>query len=191
VYTFPSEEIIKTCHDATPNDMYPNKHPWIVVLEEYLSEQICDEIIARGITEEAYRFPQCNAATRELEMRAHHELKPIAEVIADVNRMFWQYKLGNNWTAWMQTYRENDSYEPHLDGSIGQTRKLTAIALLTDSSYYVGGDLLFYIHPHTFHAPRLRGTVIVFPHWVIHEVKEVKAGNRQTINLGVWGPPFQ
>lgn len=191
MYTFPSAEVIQTCMDATPDYMFPSRHPWLAVAEERLSDKECDLILAKTIPVESYRFPKCNAATRELESDKHPELKPIADVLYQANEEYWGFDLGGAWTAWMQTYREGDSYAPHLDGSCGQTRKLTAIALLTPPDHYVGGDLAMYIHPHTFPVPRIRGTIVVFPHWVIHEVMPVQAGIRQTINLGVWGPPFR
>lgn len=191
MYTFPDRNTIAAVYEATPEHMFPSLAPWVAVAEERLDGAQCDEIVARMIPEESYRFHHCNAATRELTQARHPELKPIHDVLLKANDLYWQFDIANEWAAWGQTYRDGDDYQPHMDGSLGQTRKLTAIALLTEPSHYVGGDLAMYIHPHTFVVPRHRGTIVVFPHWVLHQVMPVQAGTRQTINLGAWGPPFR
>jgi hypothetical protein len=191
MYSYPRSKIIKQVGDEVPDYMYPSTAPWLVISEGRLSADVCNHIVDSNIHEDVYKFPHCSAETRECQRPLHSSLEPISSFLVTVNQTYWQYELGDIPGAWMQTYRENDKYQLHMDGTLGQTRKLTAIAMLSDPGNYVGGDLTMYIPPHSFIVPKVQGTIVVFPHWVLHQVTEIKAGVRQTINLGYWGPPFR
>jgi len=189
--TFPSIDVIEELEQATPDYMHPNHQPWLVVSKGHLPVDVCDKIVEAIMSELPYRFPHCKADTRECPRPLNSVMDPIAEFVLHANDTYWEYDLNDDPAAWMQTYREDDSYAKHMDASIGQTRKLTAIAMLTDENKYWGGELVMHIPPQTFIVPKEKGTIVVFPHWMMHEVLEVQLGIRQTINLGFWGPAFR
>lgn len=188
--TFPSTAVLEKCRDQTPDFMFPNDLPWIVFQEEALSPDICKDITVVSEAEQGFRFPHCKAFTRECRQPLNGVYKPICDFLLEANDRYWQYDLGNTPAAWMQTYNDTDRYDVHMDGSPGQNRKLTAVALLSKPDYYVGGELVIHIPPHDFVVPRIQGTIAVFPSWVLHEVQKVIVGTRKTINLGYWGPVF-
>jgi hypothetical protein len=191
MYTIPNEEQLDILAKGHPPYMVPNPVPYIVVLEGYLNDEQCDEIIEATMVEEVYKFGKCDAITRECTRPLHDSMYPIQAICRTANDIYWQYDLHDGPGAWMQTYEVGDSYALHMDGTAGQVRKLTALALLTDSDDYQGGDLSFVLPPSELRLTRVRGTIAIFPHWVLHKVDPVLDGIRQSLNMGFWGPPFK
>lgn len=191
-YTIPNERYLKTAKDATPRYMFPDENPLAVVYEEAVHDDLCDKIIKTCMIEPVYPFNGCEAQTRECPRPLPEVLRFIVNSGVEVNDRWWQFNLHNTPGAWLQTYEMGDSYQPHVDGTVGQTRKLTVIVLLTDPDEYEGGDLRIYSGANVLETiPRTRGTMVVIPPWVLHDVTPLDQGIRQTLNLGFWGPPFR
>jgi hypothetical protein len=171
--------------------MGPNNLPFAVINERYLSDGQCNNILTTMAKIEPYKMGVCGGVTKEMSVPWMFGLRPVEDLVRHVNAEFWQYDLFDETKAWMQTYNTNDSYLFHMDGAPGQMRKLTAIVILSDPEDYTGGTLQFYSAPEYFTPEQKRGTVIVFPHWLLHNVETITSGTRQTINMGFWGPPFR
>jgi PKHD-type hydroxylase len=62
---------------------------------------------------------------------------------------------------------------------------------LTDPDEYEGGDLQFMINQRVVTAPREKGTIIVFPSFILHRVTEITKGTRESIVAWVSGPAFR
>lgn len=184
--TFPSKSYMEGAAKRTPEYMSPNELPYVLINEGYLDDALCDSIIEDGMLNEPYEFEHCHAVTREL-YPIPRSVVPMENLGFVLNELYWQYTLRGETAAWLQTYEEGGSYQLHMDGSPGQDRKMTAVALLTDPSEYDGGDLEFVVHPHHVKAPRTRGTIVIFPHWLQHRVTPITRGRRQSLNLGFWG----
>jgi 2OG-Fe(II) oxygenase superfamily len=191
LYTFPNGSVLDQCNRITPDYMYPNMCPDVVISEEHLSDDICDTIIETFENFEQYKFTGCNAKTTEYSIPVPAVLNPITYFALEMNEAHFGYDLNPEPGAWGQTYQLADYYHKHMDGAYGQTRKLTAIAMLTDPETYTGGELMLHIHPNAFVAPNKRGTIIVFSPWLLHEVRAIESGVRQSINMGFWGPSFR
>ena len=187
--TFPTAEELQKRMTSFPQFMRPNGSPFAVWYEGFLSGAECDAIIEEMETHEPYTVRGCGAITRE----CHEDpvLNTIEQFARGTNGLYWNYDLDPGQHSWFQTYDNGAKYQAHMDGEPGQTRKLTAVALLSDESDYVGGDLRLVVVPKSLWVPRKRGTVVVFLPWMVHEVKPVSSGLRQTINMGFWGPPFK
>lgn len=187
--TFPSGYSLDQAYANTPDFMRPSKVPYAVSLEGALSISQCEEIIDALSVADPYKVKGCGAVTREFV--AAPVLDPIETVARNMNDLYFQYNLDPGQHSWLQTYEKNGDYHRHMDGTPGQTRKLTAVAMLSSPAVYEGGKLRINVAPKSFVVPRTRGTIVVFQHWVEHEVTPVTAGIRQTINMGFWGPPFK
>jgi PKHD-type hydroxylase len=70
-------------------------------------------------------------------------------------------------------------------------RKLSLTVQLSDPNDYEGGKLQFMIDRHVDDAPAQRGTVIVFPLFVMHRVTPVERGVRRSIVGWVSGLPYR
>lgn len=190
--TIPDLEQLDLVSRSLPGYVVPNNVPYAVVLNKYLSPSKCDEIVRECEPIPTHNFHGCNAHTRDLPRPLPVSLQPILDALVFANETFFNYDINpNEPSAWLQTYGEGNDYKTHADGSPGQSRKLTAVAMLSDQRDYAGGSLVFDVGQAQIAAQSTQGTVIVFPAWVTHHVTPIDYGLRQTINLGVWGPPFK
>lgn len=79
----------------------------------------------------------------------------------------------------------------------GKTRKLSVTISLNDPNEYEGGNLQFDLGPHrpdryhTCTEIRPKGSVIVFPSHVHHQVTPVTSGTRYSLVCWNLGPPFK
>ena len=80
---------------------------------------------------------------------------------------------------------------------VGKIRKLSCVISLSDSSEYEGGDLRFDLGSHRedrYHvckeiAPK--GSIVVFPSFVYHQVTPVTSGTRYSLVCWNLGKPFR
>lgn len=188
--TFPPYEQLKAQADKVPPYMRRTMAPYAVVVEGFLSDSECDLITAHGMEIDPYKFHICDAITREFTL-GDFALDPITNCVLDINKWYWNYELDTTPAAWLQTYELGNFYEEHMDTAPGQMRKLSAVTFLSEERNYTGGDLVIRAKPFELVVPKTRGTIVVFQPWLMHEVRVVTQGLRQTINMGFWGPPFK
>ncbi|MFT7073376.1 MAG: PKHD-type hydroxylase [Patiriisocius sp.] len=62
---------------------------------------------------------------------------------------------------------------------------------LSDPNDYEGGDLRFMINKEIVNAPKEKGTIIIFPSFIMHRVTPITKGTRQSIVGWVSGPPYR
>lgn len=193
VYTIPQASEIKRYAEALPAYMYINDNPQAVVFEGILTDFQIDFILDQEMGEPSYRHDSCGATTRECKENGDlYDLRPISDIAKMANSLFFDFDINMSFSrSWLQTYEYGEDYPVHSDGSPGQSRKLTAVALLTDPKDYAGGSLEVDAFENWYQVPNTKGTVVVFPGWVRHRVTRVVLGQRQSINMGFWGPPFR
>ena len=89
---------------------------------------------------------------------------------------------------------EKGKYDWHddiLEHEIETMRKLSVSVQLSDENEYEGGELEIATPPINFIASKKKGTIVVFPSYLIHRVKEVTKGNRISLVLWIDGPAFR
>jgi hypothetical protein len=191
-YTFPSRSELQEFAARRPDHTWPNLQPYAFIMPGALSEKMCADILFDAAELEPYKFGSCGATTREFDRPLPGSLRHISKALKEANEMYWNFLLDwNSSTAWLQTYGPGDDYHQHTDAAPGESRKITAVAFLSDNSHYVGGSLILKgLHDSLVLRPP-KGTIAIFPASLWHEVTEIQQGTRYTINLGVWGPPFR
>jgi predicted 2-oxoglutarate/Fe(II)-dependent dioxygenase YbiX len=109
-----------------------------------------------------------------------------------VNRWFKFDLLGLVDEIQFARYAVGDSFGWHLDTGGGQTstRKLSMSVQLCDDDEYVGGDLELCACPQ-LDPRRRRGTIIVFPSFLAHQVTPVSRGTRCSLVAWAHGPSFK
>lgn len=109
------------------------------------------------------------------------------------NERYWFDLLGFHQELQLTRYSKGDFFEWHLDFGAGgiSARKLSMTIQLSDPDEYEGGDLQFMINDKIVTAPREKGTIIIFPSFIIHRVTPITRGTRQSIVGWVSGPPFR
>ncbi len=121
----------------------------------------------------------------------YHKLGSVA--IKTNNESYWFDLLGFHQELQLTKYSEGDFFDWHLDFGAGEisARKLSVTVQLSDPDEYEGGDLQFMINQKIVTAPRTKGTVIVFPSFIMHRVTPITKGTRQSIVGWVSGPPYR
>ena len=109
------------------------------------------------------------------------------------NERYWFDLLGFEEELQLTCYSEGDFFDWHMDFGAGDisARKLSITVQLSDPDEYEGGDLQFMANQKVINAPREKGTIIIFPSFVMHRVTPITKGVRQSIVGWVWGPPYR
>lgn len=109
------------------------------------------------------------------------------------NERYWFDLLGFHQELQLTRYSEGDFFEWHLDFGPGEisARKLSMTIQLSEPDEYEGGDLQFMINQKIVSAPREKGTIVIFPSFIIHRVTPITKGTRQSIVGWVSGPPYR
>ncbi|CAM1363253.1 PKHD-type hydroxylase [Tenacibaculum sediminilitoris] len=109
------------------------------------------------------------------------------------NERYWFDLLGFHNCLQLASYTEGDFFDWHLDFGAGEIsdRKLSISMQLSDPDEYEGGDLQFMLNQKIVNAPREKGTIIVFPSFMMHRVTPITKGVRKSIVGWVAGPPYR
>tara|TARA_R110000868_G_scaffold200933_1_gene448498 strand:+ start:31 stop:720 length:690 start_codon:yes stop_codon:yes gene_type:complete len=117
----------------------------------------------------------------------------------------WDYSENMQYTK----YGEKQFYGWHVDCNrlpydmnqhpsvVGKIRKLSMTVNLSNPNEYTGGNLRFDFGPHikerfhTCNEIRPRGSIIVFPSHIHHQVTPVKSGTRRSLVMWSLGLPFR
>tara|TARA_Y100001972_G_scaffold126272_1_gene179604 strand:- start:257 stop:859 length:603 start_codon:yes stop_codon:yes gene_type:complete len=106
----------------------------------------------------------------------------------------WQFQLDMVEPLQITKYEKNGHYDFHSDGNgfsrtvnNEKTRKLSMSIILNDD--YEGGEFEFYGHKKSIKPTK--GTVIVFPSYMVHRVKPVTKGIRYSVVAWFCGEPFR
>ena len=109
---------------------------------------------------------------------------------------FTEYKKGQYYD-WHCDSNETPYDKPEDVNSHGKIRKLSMTLCLTEPEEYEGGDLEFAFHdldgnkqPRICEEIRPKGSLIVFPSFVLHRVKPVTKGIRHSLVCWNLGQPY-
>ena len=149
--------------------------------------------------------------TRVAFWQANHWVNGLLEQhILMANREIWNYHVSITQGVQFGIYGVGDKYDWHKDefdkpygdqaapAWRGQARKVSAVLNLTDPSEYTGGQLKFKnlhgqeIGGDDFDARlKKKGSLIVFPAYVLHTVVPVESGERCSLASWMLGEPFR
>ncbi len=90
-------------------------------------------------------------------------------------------------------YSVGDHYVQHMDyGPVASTRKLSVSSLLTGPGEYDGGELVVEVGNR---EPEITnnelGAHVIFPSFLLHEVRPITRGERWALVAWIEGPPFR
>ena len=118
----------------------------------------------------------------------------ITDKILILNDQFFKFNLfgmveGLQFTRYTEP---SGFYGSHMDkGQGARVRKLSMSVQLSDESEYEGGELVFHLEREPLILPRDQGKMIVFPSYVLHEVKPVTKGTRYSLVAWFSGENFK
>lgn len=119
--------------------------------------------------------------------------KTFHELIGKCNSEFYQFKLTEiteNIQYTVYTSEDEGHYDWHLDmGPDKARRKLSLVCQLSDPAEYEGGELQIN-NGQVLVPEKEKGTVILFPSYLLHRVTPVTKGVRRSLVLWIEGPAF-
>ena len=119
----------------------------------------------------------------------------IANIISEINTDSWNFDItGLNFLTdppCIFKYENDGHFDWHRDFTHRQpTRKLGFTLQLSQSSEYEGGNLEFFGHDFE-EKSRERGTLILFPSYIWHQVTPITKGTRESLVNWSVGYPFK
>lgn len=115
----------------------------------------------------------------------------IWEAVEEFNRRFLGVEIsGIEGNIQLARYDGADRgfYNWHTDfGRVAPNRKISLSVQLSASEDYEGGDLELFFDSEPYKAERARGTLIVFPSFVLHRVTPVSRGTRWSLVAWIAG----
>lgn len=121
-------------------------------------------------------------------------IQKLGQLAIQINAQRYKFELlGFYEPLQIAEYGNGDFFDWHSDFSAGSasTRKLSLSIQLSDPEKYEGGNLQFQINTNHVNAPRTKGTVIIFPSFVLHRVTPIIRGSRRSLVGWVTGMPFK
>ena len=118
----------------------------------------------------------------------------ITDVVLNLNSKYFDFDIfGLNEGLQFTNYKApSDKYEKHIDRSLNiLVRKLSLSIQLTDPNEYKGGELILYEDEKGTEMKKEQGTLVLFPSWILHEVKPVTKGERNSLVSWVTGNQFK
>ncbi len=169
----------------------------IKLVEELASKSTMqgEGTLENGITNTEIR--QNKISWLEVNEESKNLYAKITNLVSGLNDKFFKYDLTEMEDLQYAEYHSETKghYKPHSDDSYAYNlfRKMSLTIQLSEESEYQGGELLFYRFNinDTVIAPKTKGTLIVFPSFVIHEVTPVTQGLRKSLVSWVVGPRFK
>jgi predicted 2-oxoglutarate/Fe(II)-dependent dioxygenase YbiX len=100
-----------------------------------------------------------------------------------INNRHWKYEVEGKEEVQFMKYEVNGHYDWHIDiGSHRHSnRKLSFVIPLSDPDDYEGGELILKSSSKETSIPLKKGTIILFPSFMLHKVTPVTKGKRYII----------
>jgi PKHD-type hydroxylase len=108
------------------------------------------------------------------------------------NYQAWKFDITHANQAEFLAYPAGGRYQAHVDTFIqhgDECRKLTVLAFLNDD--FKGGKFYLQNGYEKYYPPQSKGTVLVFPSFIMHGVEDVEEGNRYSVVCWMVGKFFK
>lgn len=116
----------------------------------------------------------------------------LAAVGLSANHHAWKFDITHANQAEFLAYPAGGRYTAHVDTFIqhgDECRKLTVLAFLNDN--FGGGKFFLQDGHERFYPPQSKGTVLVFPSFIMHGVEDVTEGERYSVVCWMVGKFFR
>jgi len=110
----------------------------------------------------------------------------------NANYYWWQYNISHSNQTELLIYKPQGHYRAHVDTvhhHSSEVRKLTALAFLNDD--FEGGKFFLNADGTVYYPPQKKGTVLIFPSYMVHGVEPVTKGVRYSAVTWLVGPYFK
>ena len=170
-----------------------------ILLPNYLDHSLCDTII-KNSKDSPISKPLLNdnhidhtiRSVDRVELKPNHGLAGmLTSVGLNINADYFKFNITKSDQSELLIYNKKDHYTPHLDvmPSGHLQRKLTVLALLNDD--FEGGRFVVHTASNDIYPDLKKGSVIVFPSYLLHGVEPVTKGSRYSCVSWMVGPHFK
>ena len=107
----------------------------------------------------------------------------------DANQQAWKFDITHANQAEFLKYPTGGRYTAHVDMFLNPNepcRKLTVLAFLNDD--FKGGKFFLMDGHEKYYPPQAKGTIIVFPSFMLHGVEDIVEGTRYSVVCMMVGP---
>lgn len=118
----------------------------------------------------------------------------LEKIIVDSNKNYFHFDIFGTVEQYQfcKYSAPGGKYKKHIDSTYGGLiRKLSFTLQLSPSEDYDGGELCLYYGDYPEICPREQGFVVIFPSYVLHEVRPVTRGTRYSLVSWITGRPFK
>jgi PKHD-type hydroxylase len=118
----------------------------------------------------------------------------VTDAVLNINSQFFNFDLFGMAEGFQFTRYDAPSgfYGMHIDKILdGTVRKLSLTIQLSSPEDYEGGELVLQLGKEPDIMPKELGKMIVFPSYVLHEVRPVTKGTRYSLVAWITGKPFK
>jgi PKHD-type hydroxylase len=141
------------------------------------------------------KFRKSNIKWLPFDSKWEWVIDKIMSQVTEANNTIWNFDLKSIIDNIQYTEYDGNGghYDWHLDigpGSISH-RKISVVIQLSDPNDYVGGDLQIMTGSEYTTIPRGKGTVVIFPSFLLHRVVPLTSGNRKSLVLWVGGEHYK
>lgn len=181
-----------------------NKITTFAFFENHLPDKFCETMINTYSTEQYEKVEpkvgpgegNVNKRIRNTERVFLPSNRSIGAVLTatalNANNVWWKYNITHSNQTEFLIYKPEGHYTAHVDTfhqHSDKTRKLTALAFLNDD--FEGGKFWIDADGNKKYPPQEKGTVIVFPSFMLHGVEPVTKGIRYSVVTWLEGPYFK
>lgn len=118
----------------------------------------------------------------------------LRQSIVHVNNTVYRAELdGCTEPLQISEYGVGHFFDWHLDIGRDESsiRKISFIVQLSDEADYEGGVFEVFSSVHPVAVPKTRGTIVLFPSYILHRVTKVTRGSRMSPVGWIGGPPYR
>ena len=172
------------------------------IYTDVLTPEACDSLVRTYTSGNAVKQPPIigNGAVDTTIRNVERVLLPtykdlggrLAAVGLAANSHHWKFDVTHANQAEFLIYPAGGRYKSHVDTFLtheGDCRKLTVLAFLNDD--FKGGRFYLQNGHEKFYPPQSKGTVLVFPSFILHGVEDVKEGTRYSAVCWMVGKFFR
>ena len=191
--------------DKRPGLNLPSQELQQVVYTDILTKEACDSLIKLYTkTEIKKELPyiggnnvqKIDTSIRNVERVMLPTYKDIGGRLAaaglSANQAAWKFEITHANQAEFLIYPAGGRYQAHVDTFLAhgdECRKLTVLAFLNDD--FKGGRFYLQNGHEKYYPPQSKGTVLVFPSFIMHGVEDVEEGNRYSVVCWMVGKFFK
>jgi len=170
---------------------------------KHLSDSFCDSLVTAYSQDNVTKEPpivgnknKIDKSIRDVERVILPQSQGIGSALTstglNANHYWWKYNITHSNQTEFLIYKPNGHYKPHVDTwhtHGDNTRKLTVLALLNDD--YEGGKFFLNSGGTPYYPFQEKGTILVFPSYMVHGVEPVTKGIRYSAVTWLEGPYFK